>query len=69
MDTEPAADDYEFVVAVPPDASPAIKCIAPELALTITATGVIETKPGVRLVDADLNRVRITACGWQHFGC
>jgi thiamine monophosphate kinase len=60
-------DDYELVFALPPDASPAIECIVPELALAITATGAIETKAGVRLVDADRKRVPITACSWQHF--
>jgi thiamine monophosphate kinase len=62
-----AGDDYELVFALPPDASPAIECIVPELALAITATGAIETKAGVRLVDADRKRVPISACGWQHF--
>ena len=62
-----AGDDCELFFALPPDASPAIECLVPELALAITATGAIETKAGVRLVDADHKRVPITACGWQHF--
>jgi hypothetical protein len=37
------------------------------LALPITATGAIERKAGVRLVDAACNRVPITASGWRHF--
>ena len=62
-----AGDDYELVFTSPPDASPAIECLSPELALPITATGAIETKAGVRLVDAARKRVPITASGWQHF--
>jgi len=60
-------DDYELVFRSPTDASPAIECLSPELALPITATGTIERKAGVRLVDAAFKRVPITASGWQHF--
>lgn len=60
-------DDYELVFTSPTDASPAIECLSPELALPITATGAIERKAGVRLVDAARKRVPITASGWQHF--
>jgi thiamine monophosphate kinase len=59
-------DDYESVFTSPTDASPAIECLSPELALPITATGAIERKAGVRLVDADRKRVPTTASGWQH---
>ena len=62
-----AGDDYELVFTSPPDASPAIECLSPELALPITATGAIERKAGVRLVDAARKRAPITAPGWQHF--
>ena len=60
-------DDYELVFTSPTDASPAIDCLSPELALPITATGAIERKAGVRLVDAACKRVPITASGWRHF--
>jgi len=50
-----------------PDASPAIECLSSELALPITATGAIERKAGVRLVDAACKRVPITASGWRDF--
>jgi thiamine-monophosphate kinase len=62
-----AGDDYELVFTSPPDASPAIDCLSPELALPITATGAIERKAGVRLVDAARKRVPRTASGSQHF--
>ena len=62
-----AGADYELVFALPPDASPAIECLSPQLALVITPTGAIETKAGGRLVDANRKRVPITTCGWQHF--
>ena len=60
-------DDYELVFTSPTDANPAIECLSPELALPITATGAIERKAGVRLVDAARKWVPITASGWQHF--
>jgi thiamine-monophosphate kinase len=62
-----AGDNYALVFALPPDASPAVECLVPELALAITATGAIETTAGVRLVDADRKRAPITACSGQHF--
>jgi thiamine monophosphate kinase len=60
-------DDYELVFTSPTDANPAIECLSPELALPITATGAIERKAGVRLVDASCKQVPITASGWRHF--
>ena len=60
-------DDYEMVFTSPTDANPAIKCLSHELALPITATGAIESRAGVRLVDAARKRVPITASGWPHF--
>ena len=60
-------DDYELVFTSPTDANPAIECLLPELALPITATGAIERKAGVRLVDAARKGVPITASGWPHF--
>jgi thiamine-monophosphate kinase len=60
-------DGYKLVFTSPTDASPAIECLSPELALPITATGAIEREAGVRLVDAARKRVLITASGCQHF--
>ena len=60
-------DDYELVFTSPTDASPAIECLSPELALPITANGAIERMPGVRLVDAARKPLPTTAFGWQRF--
>jgi len=60
-------DVYELVFTSPTDASPAIECLSPELTLPITATGAIERRAGVRLVDAARKRMPITASGWPHF--
>jgi thiamine monophosphate kinase len=60
-------DDYKLVFTSPTDASPAIECLSPELALPITATGAIEREAGVRLVDSVRKRVPITAFGCQPF--
>jgi thiamine monophosphate kinase len=62
-------DDCESVFTSLPDPNPAIECLSPELAPPIIATGAIERKAGVRLVDAARIRVPITASGWQHFWC
>jgi thiamine monophosphate kinase len=62
-----AGDNYALVFALPPDASPVIECLVPELALAIIATGAIETQAGVRLVDANRKRAPITVCRGQHF--
>ena len=60
-------DDYELVFTLTTNASPAIEYLSPELARPITATGAIERKAGVRLVDAARKGVPITASGWPHF--
>jgi thiamine-monophosphate kinase len=60
-------DDYELVFTSPTDASPAIECLSPELALPISATGGIEREAGGRLADAARKRVPIIASGWPHF--
>ena len=60
-------DDCESVFTSLPDPNPAIKCLSHELALPITATGSIERKAGVRLVEAARKGVPITASRWPHF--
>jgi thiamine-monophosphate kinase len=62
-------DDYELVFTSTTEASPAIECLSPELALPITATDANERKARVRLVDAARKRVPTTTAGWQHFRC
>jgi hypothetical protein len=51
----------------PTDASPMIECLSPELPLPIVATGEIERKAGVRLVDAACKPLPTTAFGEQNF--
>jgi thiamine monophosphate kinase len=62
-----AGDDSESGFTAPPDASPAIECLSPELVLPITATRALERKAGVRLVEGARKREPITTSGWQHF--
>jgi len=62
-----AADEYELAFASPPDATPAFECRSPELLLPIVATGEIERKARVRLVDAARKPLPTTAFGWQRF--
>jgi len=62
-----AADEYELAFASPPDATPAFECRSSELLLPIIATGEIERKARVRLVDAARKPLPTTAFGWQRF--
>jgi thiamine-monophosphate kinase len=62
-----AGDDYELLFAAPPQASEAICALAAELALPITAVGMIESGSRVRLLDASGNEVRVDAVGYRHF--
>jgi hypothetical protein len=62
-----AADEYALAFASPPDATPPFECRSPELLLPIVATGEIERKAGVRLVDAACKPLPTTAFGGQNF--
>ena len=62
-----AADEYELAFASPPDATPPFECRSPKLLLPIIATGEIERRAGVRLVDAARKGVPISASGCRHF--
>jgi hypothetical protein len=53
--------------ASPPDATPPFECLSPELLVPIVATGEIERKAGVRLVDAARKPLPTTAFGGQNF--
>ena len=60
-------DDYELLFTAAPDAGPKIERLAAELALPLTAIGVIEKGQGVRLVDAAGDLVPVAQAGWRHF--
>ena len=62
-----AGDDYELVFTSPPDASPAIDCLSPELALRSPQPAQSRgRKAGVQLVDLARKPLPITAFRWQH---
>lgn len=62
------ADDYELVFTSPPDASPAIDCLSPELALRSPQPAQSRgRKAGLQLVDPTRKRLPVTAFRWQHF--
>ncbi len=46
-------DDYELLFTAPPDAAAAVAAAAERAGVTVTAIGRIESRPGLRLVDAD----------------
>ena len=62
-----AGDDYELLFAAPPEATAAIERLAAELAVSITAIGTIDPGSGVRLIDANGDRVAVATAGYRHF--
>jgi thiamine-monophosphate kinase len=60
-------DDYELLFAAPPEASKAIERLAADLALPLTAIGMIEGGAGVRLLDTAGREVPVVSAGWTHF--
>jgi thiamine-monophosphate kinase len=67
-----AGDDYELLFTAPPEASEAIRRLAAQLGLPITAIGTIDQGAGdkgdgVRLVDASGNTIPVATAGYRHF--
>lgn len=60
-------DDYELCITVSQDNLPAVKEIAEQLQLPLTAVGVIESEPGLRLVDADGRAAELNIQAYDHF--
>jgi thiamine-monophosphate kinase len=62
-------DDYELLLAVPPDAEPALTEAAARAATPVTRIGTFRTgPPHVAVYAADGSLMPIAAGGWSHFG-
>ena len=60
-------DDYELVFTAPPDRRDAVRAAAHASATPVTRIGVIESAPGLRLVDAAGEPVTLRMQSFDHF--
>lgn len=60
-------DDYELCFTAPAAARTAIQTLANALDTTVTRVGVIEAKPGLRLVDGSAQLLDLKLSGFDHF--
>jgi thiamine-monophosphate kinase len=60
-------DDYELLVAIPPEARPKLAELARELGLELTVIGRFTTGSGVHVRDEQGREVPIAASGYRHF--
>ena len=60
-------DDYELVFTAPPDRRDAVRAAAQASATPVTRIGVIESAPGLRLVDAAGEPVTLRMQSFDHF--
>ncbi len=62
-----AGDDYELLFAAPADAAETIVALPPRLGVPVTRIGRIDIGAGVRLLNADGDRIPLEAAGYRHF--
>jgi thiamine-monophosphate kinase len=67
VDAATAGDDYELLFAAPPEAEAAIRRVAAEAGVPVTAIGAISAGTGVKLIDAAGQEVAIARAGYRHF--
>ena len=63
-----AGDDYELCFTVPERCCAAVVQALQQLAIPVTAIGVVEAAPGIRCVLADGSTYRPQTTGYRHFG-
>ena len=63
-----SGDDYELCFTVPSDRWAQLETVATAWTCRCTCIGVIEAKPGLRLVCADGSTLRLKRLGYDHFG-
>ena len=62
-----AGDDYELLFAAPADAAETIAALPRRLGVPVTRIGRIDIGAGVRLLNADGDRIPLEAAGYRHF--
>jgi thiamine-monophosphate kinase len=62
-----AGDDYELLFAAPADAAEAIATLSLQLGVPVARIGRIDIGAGVRLLNADGNRIPLETTGYRHF--
>ena len=60
-------DDYELLLAVPPERSRALQAAAADAGVAVTHIGQFVPEPGVAVWDADGKTVLLDRTGWSHF--
>ena len=60
-------DDYELLFCAPVSARPVVTALGRSLGLTLSCIGTLTTEPGVRLLDAQGNRIDFDAAAFDHF--
>jgi thiamine-monophosphate kinase len=65
--TAAGGDDYELCFTAPASARAAVLAAADSVATPVTRVGVIETAPGLRLVDASGQPLDLQLQGYDHF--
>jgi len=61
-------DDYELCFTIPAEHEPAFLRASVDMDVTCSYIGVIETEPGLRIVDENGADYRLPAAGYDHFG-
>lgn len=61
-------DDYELCFTLPDEQFASLARLARELGLPLTRIGVIEDRPGLRILDVDGQPLRLARAGYDHFG-
>ena len=60
-------DDYELAFTAPPSARPAVQALAARSQTPVTRIGVIQTEPGLRLVDGAGQLINRQFASFDHF--
>ncbi len=61
-------DDYELLLAVPPDRAADLEAAAAQSGTSVVAVGRAEEGRGVRLVDGEGRIMPVERAGYEHFG-
>ena len=60
-------DDYELAFTAPPAARQAVQAAAATSCTVVTRVGMIQTEPGLRLVDGAGQRINTQFASFDHF--
>ncbi|RMG27484.1 MAG: thiamine-phosphate kinase [Gammaproteobacteria bacterium] len=61
-------DDYELCFTLPPGADDQVRALGERCGVRLTHIGVVESHPGLRVVDREGRPVEVQKPGYEHFG-